>query len=246
MKKILLILMIFLCGNFYIFAQENADLSVKNDSVENEEVSSQTESSIQEENLVEPRFPEGKKPKVAKKVGEGEISTEKNASNSRKKIEFEPNEKTPFEEFNKSIGVFAYAYPGLSWQQWIGNFAYQINFSGMYIPMEYYDYIDSQDVVSKYINSFYMLTAEAQFEFFTVKYQKNWYGRLYGLLLGGFYYKTDYNIPEYFNGIAGIGLGYETLYHKHFSFPIHFGYYAEFPNEFKMDFVFGGGFRFRF
>ena len=41
-------------------------------------------------------------------------------------------EKTPFEEFNKSVGLFVYAYPGLSWQQWFGGFGYQINFSGMY------------------------------------------------------------------------------------------------------------------
>lgn len=239
MKKILIIFMILLCGSFYLFAQENDEIST-----ESELETSQTETSIQED-FAEPRFPTGKRPKVAKKVGEGQFDSSETKPRE-KKIEFEPNEKTPFEQFNKSIGVFAYAYPGLSWQQWLGNFGYQINFSGMYIPMEYYDYIDSQDVISKFINSFYMLTAEAQFEFFTVKYQKNWYGRLYGLLLGGFYYKTDYNIPEYFNGIAGIGLGYETLYHKHFSFPLHFGYYAEFPNEFKMDFVFGGGFRFRF
>ena len=82
--------------------------------------------------------------------------------------------------------------------------------------------------------------------FFTVKYLKNWYGRLYGVLLGGFYYSSDYENPEVFNGIAGIGIGYESIFREHFSFPLHFGYYAEFPNEFKMDFVFGGGFRFRF
>jgi hypothetical protein len=69
---------------------------------------------------------------------------------------------------------------------------------------------------------------------------------LYGVLLGGFYYQSDYNVPKLFNGIAGFGLGFETIYYKHFSIPLHFGYYAEFPNEFKMDFIFGGGLRFRF
>lgn len=241
MKKFLIIFMILLCGSFYLFAQENDEIST-----ESELESSQTETSIQED-FAEPRFPTGKRPKVAKKVGEGQFDSSETKPRE-KKIEFEPNEKTPFEKFNKSIGVFAYAYPGLSWQQWLGNFGYQVNFSGYYLPSEYSEYDEVKDdfIYYDFIDSFYMLTAEAQLEFFTVKYLKNWYGRLYGVLLGGFYYSSDYENPEVFNGIAGVGIGYESIFREHFSFPLHFGYYAEFPNEFKMDFVFGGGFRFRF
>ena len=125
--------MILLCGSFYLFAQENDEIST-----ESELESSQTETSIQED-FAEPRFPTGKRPKVAKKVGEGQ-SDFSETKPREKKIEFEPNEKTPFEQFNKSIGVFAYAYPGLSWQQWLGNFGYQVNFSGYYLPGEYSEY----------------------------------------------------------------------------------------------------------
>ena len=225
MKKLftILIVLFIAMGSNFVFAQES-DIT-----------------SVDEATL----FPEGNAPKVAKEVAEGEL-TNADTKASTKKVQFDPKEKTPFEEFNKSVGVFAYAYPGLSWQQWIGGFGYQINFSGMYLPSEYVDYIDENYVSYDYIQAFYLFTAEAQFEFFTVKFLDDWHGRLYGVVLGGLYYSSDYNVPDIFNGIAGIGIGYETIYKKHLSFPLHFGYVCEFPNEFKMDFAFGAGFRFRF
>lgn len=251
MKKILLVVIILavFSGISLIFAQSDSS-SLKDENVTIESVAS-------------PRFPNGHKPKVAQKVGEGVVSKEQSEIDSYDNLNDKdesirssfrnglrrnfPMEENPFEKYNKAVGVFAYAYPGLSWQHWLGKFGYQINFSGMYLPDEYIDYIDGgESVTYDYVSSFYMLTAEAQFEFFTTRFLKNWYGRLYGVLLGGFYYQTDYNVPEIFNGIAGFGIGFETIYYKHFSFPLHFGYYAEFPNDFKMDFIFGIGLRFRF
>lgn len=259
MKKLFTILAVFflVMGSNFIFAQESEDSSI-----ENKAVISQTEISIQED-FSEPRFTAGKNPKVAKKVGEGKIEKDVEIGSSDKfddkdesirssfraglRKDF-PMEENPFEKYNKSVGVFGYSQPGLSWQHWLGKFGYQINFSGMYLPSEYYDYNSGteENIIYNYTYALYMLTAEAQFEFFTTRFLKNWYGRLYGVLVGGFYYKTDYNVPEIFNGIAGFGLGFETIYYKHFSFPLHFGYYAEFPNEFKMDFMGGIGLRFRF
>ena len=256
MKKILFIFFLVMGSNF-IFAQESEDSSI-----ENKAVISQTEISIQED-FSEPRFTAGKNPKVAKKVGEGKIEKDVEIDSSDKfddkdesirssfraglRKDF-PMEENPFEKYNKSVGVFGYSQPGLSWQHWLGKFGYQINFSGMYLPMENYDYDSNteEEIINEYIYSFYMLTAEAQFEFFTTRFLKNWYGRLYGVLLGGFYYQSDYNVLELFNGIAGFGLGFETIYYKHLSVPIHFGYYAEFPTNFKMDFMGGIGLRFRF
>lgn len=234
MKKFFTILAVFflVMGSNFIFAQES-DITSVDESV---------------------LFPEGNGPKVAQKVGEGVLTNEDDENESPKgdvkntsKREF-PKEENPFEKYNKSVGVFGYAYPGLSWQHWLGKFGYQINFSGMYLPMENYDYDSNteEEIINEYIYSFYMLTAEAQFEFFTTRFLKNWYGRLYGVLLGGFYYQSDYNVPELFNGIAGFGLGFETIYYKHFSIPFHFGYYAEFPTNFKLDFMGGIGLRFRF
>ena len=227
MKKLftILIVLFIAMGSNFIFAQES-DIT-----------------SVDEATL----FPEGNAPKVAKELAEGEL-TNTDTKASTKKVQFDPKEKTPFEEFNKSVGVFAYAYPGLSWQQWIGSFGYQINFSGMYLPSVYEEYDDvlGNYISYDYIQAFYLFTAEAQFEFFTVKFLDDWHGRLYGVVLGGLYYSSDYNVPEIFNGIAGIGIGYETVYKKHLSFPLHFGYVCEFPNEFQMSFAFGAGFRFRF
>ena len=227
MKKLftILIVLFIAMGSNFVFAQES-DIT-----------------SVDEATL----FPEGNAPKVAKEVAEGELSNTDTKA-SAKKVQFDPKEKTPFEEFNKSVGVFAYAYPGLSWQQWIGSFGYQINFSGMYLPSVYEEYDDvlGSYISYDYIQAFYLFTAEAQFEFFTVKFLDDWHGRLYGVVLGGLYYSSDYNVPEVFNGIAGIGIGYETVYKKHLSFPLHFGYVCEFPNEFQMSFAFGAGFRFRF
>ena len=252
MKKLftILIVLFIAMGSNLIFAQVDSS-SFENENIEEMEDAESKETS--------PRFPEGKKPKVAPKVGEGFISkndVEMESSNdfvenddsaksgSKKESKMKEN---PFEKYNKSVGVFGYAYPGLSWQHWLGNVGYQINFSGMYLPIESttYDNAD-KEVIYNYVSSFYMLTAEAQFEFFTTNFLEDWYGRLYGLLVGGFYYKSDYSVPELLNGVAGFGLGFETIYYKHFSFPLHFGYYAEFPNDFKMDFVFGAGLRFRF
>ena len=226
MKKLftILIVLFIAMGSNFVFAQES-DIT-----------------SVDEATL----FPEGNGPKVAKEISEGEL-TNSDTKPSKKKVQFDPNEKTPFEEFNKSVGLFVYAYPGLSWQQWLGGFGYQINFSGMYFPSEYVDYNDASDpVYYDYIEAFCLLTAEAQFEFFTVKFLDDLHGRLYGIILGGLFYSSDYNEPEVLNGISGIGIGYETVYKKHLSMPIHFGYYAEFPTNFKMDFMGGIGLRFRF
>lgn len=252
MKKILFVMIILavFSGMSLIFAQTDSSSS-KDESVITEDVSS-------------PRFPNGNKPKVAQKIGEGVVSKEQAEIDSSDNLDDKdesirssfrnglrrdfPMEENPFEKYNKAVGVFGYAYPGLSWQHWLGKFGYQINFSGMYLPIEYinYDPTTEESISYDYVSSFYMLTGEAQFEFFTTRFLKNWYGRLYGILVGGFYYQTDYNIPEIFNGVAGFGLGFDTVYYKHFSFPLHFGYYAEFPNDFKMDFIFGAGLRFRF
>ena len=226
MKKLftILIVLFIAMGSNFVFAQES-DIT-----------------SVDEATL----FPEGNGPKVAKEISEGEL-TNSDTKASSKKVQFEPKEKTPFEEYNKSVGVFVYGYPGLSWQQWLGGFGYQINFSGMYLPLEYVDYYDEFNPVTyDYVQAFFLLTAETQFEFFTVKFLDDWYGRLYGVVVGGLYYTCDYNVPEVLNGIAGIGIGYETVYKKHLSVPIHFGYYAEYPTNFKMDFMGGIGFRFRF
>lgn len=227
MKKLftILIVLFIAMGSNFVFAQES-DIT-----------------SVDEATL----FPEGNGPKVAKEISEGEL-TNSDTKPSKKKVQFDPNEKTPFEEFNKSVGLFVYAYPGLSWQQWLGGFGYQINFSGMYLPSVYEEYDDvlGSYITYDYIQAFFLFTAEAQFEFFTVKFLDDWYGRLYGVVLGGLYYSSNYNEPSVLNGVSGIGIGYETVYRKHLSFPIHFGYSCEFPNEFKMDFIFGGGFRFRF
>ena len=247
MKKLftILIVLFIVMGSSLVFAQTEST-SFENENIEEMEDFESKETS--------PRFPDGRKPKIAQKVGEGsvvetdgEMESSDDSAKSDSKKDSKMNEN-PFEKYNKSVGVFGYAYPGLSWQHWIGKFGYQINFSGMYLPSEYYDYdtTTEENIIYDYIYSFYMLTAEAQFEFFTTRFLKNWYGRLYGVFLGGFYYQKDYNVPEIFNGIAGFGLGFETIYYKHFSFPLHFGYYAEFPNDFKMDFVFGAGLRFRF
>ena len=225
MKKLftILIVLFIAMGSNFVFAQEN-DITSANKAT-----------SVLDENTAS----------VAKEVGSGEIAD--NPKDSQKKVQFDPKEKTPFEEFNKSVGVFVYAYPGLSWQQWLGGFGYQINFSGMYFPSEYVDYNDaSNPVYYDYIEAFCLLTAEAQFEFFTVKFLDDLHGRLYGIILGGLFYTSDYNEPEVLNGISGIGIGYETVYKKHLSMPIHFGYYAEFPTNFKMDFMGGIGLRFRF
>ena len=225
MKKLFTILIVLLIamGSNFVFAQENDITSVDK------------ATSVLDENTAS----------VAKEVGSSEIAD--NPKDSQKKVQFDPKEKTPFEEFNKSVGLFVYAYPGLSWQQWLGGFGYQINFSGMYFPSEYVDYNDASDpVYYDYIEAFCLLTAEAQFEFFTVKFLDDLHGRLYGIILGGLFYSSDYNEPEVLNGISGIGIGYETVYKKHLSMPIHFGYYAEFPTNFKMDFMGGIGLRFRF
>ena len=225
MKKLftILIFLFIAMGSNFVFAQEN-DIT-----------SADKATSVLDENTAS----------VAKEVGSSEIAD--NPKDSQKKVQFDPKEKTPFEEFNKSVGVFVYAYPGLSWQQWLGGFGYQINFSGMYFPSEYVDYNDASDpVYYDYIEAFCLLTAEAQFEFFTVKFLDDLHGRLYGIILGGLFYSSDYNEPEVLNGISGIGIGYETVYKKHLSMPIHFGYYAEFPTNFKMDFMGGIGLRFRF
>ena len=226
MKKLFIILIVLFIamGSNFIFAQES-DIT-----------SADKATSVLDENTAS----------VAKEVGSGEIAD--NPKDSQKKVQFDPKEKTPFEEFNKSVGLFVYAYPGLSWQQWLGGFGYQINFSGMYLPNVYEEYDDvlGSYITYDYIQAFFLFTAEAQFEFFTVKFLDDWYGRLYGVVLGGLYYSSNYNEPSVLNGVSGIGIGYETVYRKHLSFPIHFGYSCEFPNEFKMDFIFGGGFRFRF
>ena len=225
MKKLftILIVLFIAMGSNFVFSQEN-DIT-----------SADKATSVLDENTAS----------VAKEVGSSEIAD--NPKDSQKKVQFDPKEKTPFEEFNKSVGLFVYAYPGLSWQQWLGGFGYQINFSGMYLPSEYVDYNDASNLVSyDYIEAFCLLTAEAQFEFFTVKFLDDLHGRLYGIILGGLFYSSDYNEPEVLNGISGIGIGYETVYKKHLSMPIHFGYYAEFPTNFKMDFMGGIGLRFRF
>ena len=225
MKKLftILIVLFIAMGSNFVFAQENDITSVDK------------ATSVLDENTAS----------VAKEVGGGEIAD--NPKDSQKKVQFDPKEKTPFEEFNKSVGLFVYAYPGLSWQQWFGGFGYQINFSGMYLPSEYVDYNDASNLVSyDYIEAFCLLTAEAQFEFFTVKFLDDLHGRLYGVILGGLYYSSDYSKPGVLNGVSGIGIGYETVYRKHLSMPIHIGYYAEYPTDFKMDFMGGIGFRFRF
>lgn len=227
MKKLftILIVLFIAMGSNFVFAQES-DIT-----------------SVDEATL----FPEGNGPKVAKEISEGEL-TNSDTKPSKKKVQFDPNEKTPFEEFNKSVGLFVYAYPGLSWQQWLGGFGYQINFSGMYLPSVYEEYDDvlGSYITYDYIQAFFLFTAEAQFEFFTVKFLDDWYGRLYGVILGGLYYSSDYSKPGVLNGVSGIGIGYETVYRKHLSMPIHIGYYAEYPTDFKMDFMGGIGFRFRF
>ena len=226
MKKLftILIVLFIAMGSNFVFAQER-------------DITSFDEATL---------FPEGNAPKVAKEVGSGEIAD--NPKDSQKKVQFDPKEKTPFEEFNKSVGLFVYAYPGLSWQQWLGGFGYQINFSGMYLPSEFEKYDDALGnyIYYDYVQAFCLLTAEAQFEFFTVKFLDDLHGRLYGVILGGLYYSSDYNKPGVLNGVSGIGIGYETVYRKHLSMPIHIGYYAEYPTDFKMDFMGGIGFRFRF
>lgn len=243
MKKIIFVLIIvaIFSGMSLVFAESNSS-SFEEENVITEDVSSS-------------EFPNGNKPKVAQKVEDGVVFKERtgnelsdnNDKKSRKIIKGFSKEDSPFEKNNKSISVFAYAYPGLSWQQWLGSFGYQIGFSGLYLQNEYNEYKEGgQTETYEYIDSFYMFTAEAQFEFFTARFSKNWYGRLYGVVLGGFYYETDYDVDEIFNGIVGLGIGFETICYEHFSIPLHFGYYAEFPNNFKMDFMVGGGIRFRF
>ncbi len=53
-----------------------------------------------------------------------------------------------------------------------------------------------------------------------------------------FTYKADF--------YAGLGIGIECIFWKHFSIPLHVGYILEFPNEMSLSFASGAGIRYRY
>lgn len=154
-----------------------------------------------------------------------------------------------FEAWPKSLGFYGSMLAGnggagLHFQRWIGNIGYQVTAGGVYQPNSGYDTLD------------YSVFGEILYRVFGDDFSSWFCGQLYlwGLaghrgFLGGTY---DTETDSYSQGsyeasfLAGVGIGIEPIFFKHFSVPLQFGYVGEFGAGTVITTSFGGGFRYRY
>lgn len=156
-------------------------------------------------------------------------------------------------EFPSALGFFSgtvYAenlFGGLQYQHWFSTNGFQVEGGVIFSP--------SDNVLD------YSIIGDYLYPVYGNEYSDKMAGRLYLFGTLGHIGKiiTEYNYENYitenhlrFSIMLGFGIGIEVIAYKHFSFPIHFGYAADWPinlssvNQPFIGLMIASGLRYRF
>jgi hypothetical protein len=184
--------------------------------------------------------------------------------------------QSPAELFPQSLGVYGSTSTGggLSYQRWWGNLGGAVTFGASAAPYSASSgQLNSSPLYLSMGTSaspdFYAWNYNVELDLFYKLYASNFWDWLSGdlfayALLGNFggqtasytthyaadgttYLSTSYSANSFKASFAaGIGIGYEITLFKHFSIPLMFGYTAQFPAPYHLDFTGSGGLRYRY
>lgn len=147
--------------------------------------------------------------------------------------------------FKNSTGVYAIlwgnegGYGGLHYQRWFNKLGFQATFGG---------WIDSNpgEGVS---NAECLFSVELLLSLYQHDFSEKFGGLLYAWLLGGYFGDTDIideKVLYQSNALTGFGIGFETVFFEHWSFPLQCGFICEYPHNTNLGFSGSIGFRYRF